>query len=170
MCESDSPEPPFRCYVFLTPLLFTPPSSFSGAINYGLGSAGGSLAPWKTMFLFAGAVTMAWGVVVVLLLPESPARPGRFFNPDERRILLDRVRRNQTGLNRKPFQWWQVREALQDPAIYFYLLLGSSIYVRVSGVSFLTFGCSLADSKCRRCYIVPGRQRRRNCLWCQDRF
>jgi MFS family permease len=116
--------PPWLTFV---PLALT--DSFSGAVNYGLGSAGGSLAPWKTMYLFAGAITMAWGVVVFLLLPESPARPGRFFSADDRRVLLDRTRRNQTGLNRKSFQLWQVREALQDPAIYFYLLLGSAIYV-----------------------------------------
>lgn len=110
-------------------------SSFSGAVNYGLGSAGGSLAPWKLMYLFAGAITMLWGVVVFFLLPESPARPGRFFSAEDRLILLDRARRNQTGLNRKRFQWWQVREASRDPAIYIYFLLGSSIYVGRSSLA-----------------------------------
>jgi hypothetical protein len=33
-------------------------------LNYGFGRAESSLANWKLMYLFAGAITIVWGIVV----------------------------------------------------------------------------------------------------------
>ncbi|KAM6534012.1 hypothetical protein FALCPG4_006949 [Fusarium falciforme] len=54
--------------------------SFSGGsllvsplVNFGLAHiTGGSLAPWQYMFLVAGAVTLAWGVSLIWIFPETP--------------------------------------------------------------------------------------------------
>ncbi|SGY18993.1 BQ5605_C014g07531 [Microbotryum silenes-dioicae] len=88
---------------------------FSGVINYGLGSAGGgSLAPWKYMYLFAGAWTILWAFVGLYFIPDSPQDSHRWFNEEERRILL---------------------APATDVKLYLYLLISSAIYVCNGGVT-----------------------------------
>lgn len=81
------------------------------------------------MYLFAGSLTILWGGVIFFLLPDSPSSPGRFFTADERVLLLQRAKRNQTGLDRKPFRLSQVKEAGKDVKIWLFFLMGSAIYV-----------------------------------------
>lgn len=68
----------------------------SPLINYGLGSIRGGLAGWRTMYLFAGALTILWSGVVWAFLPDSPATARR-FSEVERAMVLLRLRRNNTG-------------------------------------------------------------------------
>lgn len=83
-------------------------SIFSGVINYGLGKAGSrtdaKLAAWKYMFLFAGAVTILFGVVMLLLLPSAPTGDALLrlsgynrFSPEEKSLAAGRLRSNITG-------------------------------------------------------------------------
>ncbi|PWY98134.1 MFS general substrate transporter [Testicularia cyperi] len=83
-------------------------SIFSGLVNYGIGKAGSrpgsALRPWKYMFLFAGALTILFGLVMLALLPSSPMGdailriPGyNFFSPEEKSLATGRVRVNVTG-------------------------------------------------------------------------
>ena len=83
-------------------------SIFSGLVNYGLGKAGSragaKLAAWKYMFLFAGALTIVFGGVMLLLLPSSPIGdalikiPGyNRFSPEEKSLAVGRLRSNITG-------------------------------------------------------------------------
>ncbi|KDE05482.1 hypothetical protein MVLG_04171 [Microbotryum lychnidis-dioicae p1A1 Lamole] len=85
---------------------------FSGVINYGLGSAGGgSLAPWKYMYLFAGAWTILWA----------------FKSVGSCSLVLARIERG--------FKWSHAREAATDVKLYLYLLISSAIYVCNGGVT-----------------------------------
>ncbi|GAC94875.1 allantoate permease [Pseudozyma hubeiensis SY62] len=83
-------------------------SIFSGLVNYGLGKAGSragaKLAAWKYMFLFAGSLTIVFGVVMLLLLPSAPTGdalvriPGyNRFSPEEKSVAAGRLRSNVTG-------------------------------------------------------------------------
>lgn len=83
-------------------------SIFSGLVNYGLGKAGSKpsakLHAWKYMFLFAGALTMVFGAIMLLLLPSSPVGdalvkiPGyNRFSPEEKSLAVGRLRSNITG-------------------------------------------------------------------------
>ncbi|CEQ40197.1 SPOSA6832_01764 [Sporobolomyces salmonicolor] len=94
-------------------------SAFSGVVNYGLGSAGGSLATWKYMYLFAGAWTILWSLVVLLVVPDSPRTSQRWFNDQEREILMRRSRENMSGrVELGSFSWGQAREAALDLKIW----------------------------------------------------
>ncbi|SDA01481.1 BZ3500_MvSof-1268-A1-R1_Chr10-1g02709 [Microbotryum saponariae] len=120
-------------------------SVFSGVINYGLGSAGGSLAPWKYMYLFAGAWTILWAFVVLYFIPDSPQDSHRWFNEEERRTLLARSRKNRTGaIGPSTFKWSHAREAATDVKLYLYLLISSAIYVCNGGVT--AFGARIVNS------------------------
>lgn len=83
-------------------------SIFSGLVNYGLGRAGtrpgAKLHAWKYMFLFAGSLTIVFGIVMLLLLPSSPVGsailriPGyNRFSPEEKSLAVGRLRSNITG-------------------------------------------------------------------------
>ncbi|POY76536.1 hypothetical protein BMF94_0377 [Rhodotorula taiwanensis] len=105
-------------------------SMFSGLVNYGLGSAHGSLAPWKRMYLFAGAWTIVWSFVVLYMIPDSPRTATRWFSARERALLVRRTRSNQTGLTElASFDWKQAKEAACDVKIWLFLIMAAGIYV-----------------------------------------
>ena len=83
-------------------------SIFSGLVNYGLGKAGtrpgAKLHAWKYMFLFAGSLTILFGLLMLLLLPSSPlgdallSIPGyNRFSPEQKSLAAGRLRSNITG-------------------------------------------------------------------------
>ncbi|KAE8198899.1 hypothetical protein CF336_g1459 [Tilletia laevis] len=78
-------------------------SIFSGLVNYGIGKAaskpGSSIAPWKAMYIFAGGITILFGVVVLFIMPPSPQRDPLLkirgfntFTPTEKAELARRTR------------------------------------------------------------------------------
>ncbi|GAA5856058.1 hypothetical protein JCM8547_002960 [Rhodosporidiobolus lusitaniae] len=104
-------------------------SAFSGIVNYGLGSVGGS-SPWKYMYYFAGGFTILWSFVILLVVPDSPRTSGRWFNEREREILIRRSRENLSGrVELGRFSWGQAKEAALDVKLYLFLLMGAGIYV-----------------------------------------
>lgn len=84
-----------------------------GLIGYGIGHIKGAMASWRLEFLIVGAVCAAWGVVIALTLANSPLT-SRWFNKEEKLMMLARMRRNQTGIEAKRIKWGQVREAVTD--------------------------------------------------------
>lgn len=120
-------------------------SIFSGAVNYGLGSANGSLAPWKRMYLFAGAFTIAWAAVILYFIPDSPAQSHRWFNEEERALLARRSREQMIGrVGQSKLQWSHAKEAAFDIKLYLFFLLASAIYVCNGGVT--AFGARIISS------------------------
>lgn len=83
----------------------------SPLINYGLGSIQGSLAGWRIMYLFAGALTVVWSVVVWMWLPDSPSS-ARGFSEEERAMAILRLRGNNTGFENTKLVPRQISEAL----------------------------------------------------------
>ncbi|KAH8695731.1 major facilitator superfamily domain-containing protein [Phaeosphaeriaceae sp. PMI808] len=88
-------------------------SIFSPVVNYGLGQARGSLKPWKYMYIFAGALTIVWGLALWWLLPSDPVR-ARGFNERQRFISVARLRSNNSGVRNTHFKKGQVLELLMD--------------------------------------------------------
>ncbi|BGP17937.1 hypothetical protein JCM10213_003945 [Rhodosporidiobolus nylandii] len=104
-------------------------SAFSGVVNYGLGSAGG-LSPWKYMYYFAGGFTILWSLVLLLIVPDSPRTSGRWFNEQERAVLVRRSRENMSGrIELAQFEWRHAEEAATDLKLYCFVLMGAGIYV-----------------------------------------
>lgn len=87
----------------------------SGVLAYGIGQANSSLAPWRLLFVVMGAITCAWGILLVFLLPDSP-RQARFLTPEERTVAIHRVLKNRTGvMDEDVFKISQMWQALLDP-------------------------------------------------------
>ncbi|KAJ3544171.1 hypothetical protein NM208_g3199 [Fusarium decemcellulare] len=87
-----------------------------GLISYGLGHID-SISPWK----FFGGVTIAFSVVIFLLLPDTPLN-ARFLSTEERALAIARVEGNMTGIKNNTWKRYQVVEALCDPNGWFLVL------------------------------------------------
>ncbi|KAH7406401.1 major facilitator superfamily domain-containing protein [Phaeosphaeria sp. MPI-PUGE-AT-0046c] len=111
-------------------------SIFSPLINYGLGQAKGPLRPWKYMYIFAGSLTIVWGIALWWLLPPDPVRAGG-FNERERYISVARLRSNNSGVRNTHFKIGQVLELLMDEK--FWLVFAIATLCMISNGPISTF-------------------------------
>ncbi|KAI0709755.1 major facilitator superfamily domain-containing protein [Earliella scabrosa] len=88
-----------------------------GLIAYGIAHIeNAALKNWQILFTLLGCLTCAWGFFVAWYLPDSPMR-AKCFSPEDRLLLAERVRKNETGIQNKEFKWYQLREAVTDPIV-----------------------------------------------------
>lgn len=87
-----------------------------GVIAYGIGTINTTvIAHWKLLFLILGAITSTYGLVLFVLLPDSPAK-AIFLKPNERAIAVQRTLKNKTGvMDTGVFKWSQAVQAIKDP-------------------------------------------------------
>lgn len=71
----------------------------------------------------SGALCSAWGIVMVIFLPDSPVT-AKGLTMRERRIAVKRLRDNQTGVENKHLKPYQVLEAFKDYKLYYFFILG----------------------------------------------
>ncbi|KAK3681208.1 hypothetical protein LTR37_020940 [Vermiconidia calcicola] len=98
-------------------------ASIIGALlAYGSGSVANLVIPnWKLIYLIVGSITICWGVVIVLYLPDGPHNA---------KMLI--------GLKHNEIKWYQVKEALLDPKSWLVWLMGASVGVLNGGVANFT--------------------------------
>lgn len=73
--------------------------------------------------LYSGALCSAWGIIMFIFLPDSPvSAPG--LSKRERRMAVERLKENQTGIENKHLKPRQILEAFLDYKLYFFFLLG----------------------------------------------
>ena len=61
-------------------------------------------------------------------MPDSPRTSQRWFNDDERQILIRRSRENMSGrIELGGVKWRQAREAACDVKIYLFMFMGAGI-------------------------------------------
>lgn len=116
--------------------------SFVGVlVAYGIGhisstAAGGGLSPWKYIFLILGAVTVVWGVVFTLFVPDGPASV-KWLSEEEKVVAVQRIVANKTGTKSRRYDMAQVWEAVTDPAV---IILGLISFVNAIASGGLAFG------------------------------
>ncbi|THV47364.1 hypothetical protein BGAL_0315g00040 [Botrytis galanthina] len=108
--------------------------ALGGLIGYGIGNIRGSLASWKYEFLIVGACCCIWGIVLWFFLPDSPVT-ARVLSIDEKRMAVERLRENQTGVENKTFKWKQVKEWAGDYKTYLFFLIGLVANIPNGGIS-----------------------------------
>ncbi|EER24843.1 Major Facilitator Superfamily protein [Coccidioides posadasii C735 delta SOWgp] len=111
-------------------------ASIIGALlSYGLGHVDNLSVPnWKLIYLVVGAMTVAWGIVLVLFMPDGPHN-AKMLTEYERVVAVWRIRRNKTGIQNAKFLPYQLKEALLDPKSYLVLLMGVCYGILNGGVS-----------------------------------
>jgi sugar phosphate permease len=69
---------------------------------------------WQGLFMFHGLLAICWGFFVLWWMPDSPMK-AKCFSEDDKKLMVERVRDNRTGLQNKKFRIEQVKEAFMDP-------------------------------------------------------
>lgn len=93
----------------------------------------GPLRSWQALFITYGTFSVLWGVFVLWWLPDSPMR-AKCFSEDDKHLMVERVRSNQTGLQNKKFKREQVIEAFLDPQTWCYCLIQFCTTLPTSGL------------------------------------
>lgn len=91
------------------------------------------LKSWQAIFVTYGAFSVLWGVAVLVWMPDSPMR-AKCFSEDDKKLLVERVRSNQTGVQNKQFRKEQMWEAFKDPQMYCYCLIAFCTTLPTSGL------------------------------------
>jgi hypothetical protein len=91
-----------------------------GILSYGIGQING-FPVWKAVFLVCGGMTVLWGVVLILFLPDS-ILSARFFSLEEKALLIGRARLAKTGVLNKSIKWNQIREVFVDAQVWILIL------------------------------------------------
>ncbi|EPX70424.1 membrane transporter [Schizosaccharomyces octosporus yFS286] len=84
-------------------------------LSYGLGHIHQKISSWRYIFIVIGLLSLVWGLIFIFI-PSNPTK-ARFLSHRERRIALERVRENRTGLENKTFKVSQAWEAFRDPQV-----------------------------------------------------
>lgn len=92
-----------------------------------------SIRSWQAIFITYGCVSFLWGIFVLYWLPDSPMR-AKCFSEEDKKLMIERVRSNQTGLQNKTFRAYQLKEALTDPQTYCYMLIQICTTLPTSGL------------------------------------
>lgn len=122
-----------------------------GLLGYGIGHIKGALPSWKYEFLIIGAICAVWGIVVGLCLPDNPVT-AKFLTEKEKRIVVERLRDNQTGVENKTIKTYQIVEAFTDYKLYFFYAIATLQAITNGGTT--NFGTLITqgfDFSTRRC-------------------
>ncbi len=86
----------------------------NGFLAWAVGYHKGNFATWKVIFLFCGALTTIWAVVIYVYLPNNPYDAKR-FTVREKYIIIQRKASDNTGVETKKIKYDQIVEAFADP-------------------------------------------------------
>jgi len=108
--------------------------ALGGLLGFGIGNIKGSLPSWKFEFIIIGALCFVWGIVMYIFLPDSPVT-AKGLTMREKRVVVERLRGNQTGIENKHLKAYQVKEAFCDIKLYLFFLLGMVCNIPNGGIS-----------------------------------
>jgi hypothetical protein len=93
----------------------------------------GPLKSWQALFITYGCASVLWGIFVLWWMPDSPMR-AKCFSKEDKRLMVERVRSNQTGLQNRKFRKEQMIEGLMDPQTWCYCLIAICTTLPTSGL------------------------------------
>ncbi|KAH6646147.1 major facilitator superfamily domain-containing protein [Truncatella angustata] len=94
---------------------------------------GGAIKSWQLLFLVLGGTTCLWAVFIGWWLPDSPMK-AKCFNEDEKRLMIERVRVNETGIQNREWKRYQMIETLRDPLVWCYVMLNITSTLVIGGL------------------------------------
>jgi len=96
-----------------------------GALNYGFAQiTGGGLRRWQYIYLFAGALTVLYGIFC-FAIPDSPM-DAWFLTQEERVVAVERLRKGQTGVRSHKIKLQHVKDAFLDLKFWLVALMMAS--------------------------------------------
>ncbi|KAL4922796.1 major facilitator superfamily domain-containing protein [Aspergillus aurantiobrunneus] len=106
-----------------------------GLLAYGFSFVPSSapISSWQSLFMTYGIITVIWGVFVGIWMPDSPMR-AKCWSEEDKRLMIERVRQNQTGLQNRVFRLEQVRDAFTDPQLYAFAIIQICTTIPAGGI------------------------------------
>lgn len=106
-----------------------------GGISYALQvQKPSNLKVWQQMYLILGGIALAFGIIVLLFMPDSPATI-RYLNERERQVAVYRIKQNKSGIHDTKWKWDQLWEAIRDPRLYLFFMGVCTANIANGGVS-----------------------------------
>lgn len=90
-------------------------------LGWGTAKIKGDLPGWKYMFIVINSISLAWGILIWFILPNSP-ESAKFLSEKQQAMLIERLRKNQAGNMSKEFNWGQAKEAALDFNVWILIL------------------------------------------------
>jgi sugar phosphate permease len=119
-------EQPFRAGIFYSCNGFG--AMVGSLLTFGIGQMK-TIAVWRAIYLILGGITVLWGIVMVMFLPDDIVS-AKLFTLEDKALLIGRGRLNRTGIINRKIKWYQIREALIDPQVWilvFFMLLNETV-------------------------------------------
>ncbi|KAJ9149497.1 Thiamine pathway transporter THI73 [Pleurostoma richardsiae] len=112
--------------------------------TYGLGHIhSDKLFKYQIVFLFCGLLTVAYGALVLVLMPDSPME-AKYLREREKVVAVERLRANQMGVASRQWRWDHALETLLDMKTWCWFVAIVSISIASGGIS--TFGSLIVKS------------------------
>ncbi|KAE9364998.1 allantoate permease [Stipitochalara longipes BDJ] len=101
---------------------------FGGLLGYAMGHIASGLPRWMYVFLIFGSISIVWGVVFIILMPDLPSS-ARFLTEREKVVAVERVAANRQGVKNHHFKSYQLWQTLRDPKtwILFFMAISAQI-------------------------------------------
>ncbi|KAK8911205.1 hypothetical protein ACHAQE_000379 [Botrytis cinerea] len=93
----------------------------------------GPLKSWQAIFVAYACLSFLWGIFIVIWMPDSPMR-AKCFSEADKKLMVERVRSNQTGMQNRKFRVEHVKDAFTDPQMYCYCLIAICTTLPTSGL------------------------------------
>lgn len=87
-----------------------------GFLGYGFSNipASSPIKSWQALYTTYGIITVLWGIFVLIWMPDSQTK-AKCFSEEDKALMIERVRQNQTGIQSRVWRVEQVWEAFRDP-------------------------------------------------------
>ncbi|KAI8231110.1 putative transporter [Colletotrichum sp. SAR 10_86] len=121
-------EQPIRAGLFYTGLA----TIITGTLGWAVGFL--PTHAWPSFFYITGAISILYGVLVGVFLPDNPVR-AKFITPRERFVAIERLRADQLGIENKTFSPPQLRETLRDPKTWLMFLFNIWVSIPNGGLT-----------------------------------
>lgn len=110
-----------------------------GLLGYAIGHiTSGSLERWMYVFIIFGSVSIVWGIVVLIFLPDLPST-AKFLTERERYVAVERVASNRQGVKNSHFKRYQLIQTLQDPKTWILFIMAVGAQVPNSAITSVSF-------------------------------
>jgi len=83
------------------------------------------------MFITLGAVTTAFGLIVIVLMPDNPMS-AKWLSENEKAAAIQHVAINQTGIRNTHFKLSHLKELVFDVQIWLLAILSGLVRLRPS--------------------------------------
>ncbi|KAJ5629108.1 MFS general substrate transporter [Penicillium lividum] len=103
-------------------------NSFGGLLAFALAHIKGSLESWQYQFVFIGAISCSWAVIMFFTLAEHPSTAS-WLNEEEKDIALRRLGSRHHGASHREIKMYQILEGLTDPKTWLFFLCGVATQV-----------------------------------------